>query len=229
MERYILLFTLFVFSQFQTKVSAQDTVRLGVNRLEPRVGDDVPVYFSLDFLSEDFMRQLPSGVEMQKPTTFCGNRTKVFLEDLVFTEPGMHTIGPFHFELNGKQVVTDSITLNVLPPIELKEGVWVRHLHTDSNDYIIIEQMIREDSYYIKHEWSVSPLERPETGIELQLTRSFGNTRYSSDSSQVYKYKFSRYKVVFGEDSGGVFHFGPEDLTNLPLGVEIRKIKIKKS
>lgn len=133
----ILLFTL--------TLQAQDTLKLRVDNPQPRVGDQVRLFFSLKFIEEDLQNQLPQGVATNKASSIFGRSNNSLSRALTYEKSGPHTIGPFHFHLNGKDIYTDSIVMDVLEELPLEVGLWVRYATSNGKHYIIMEQMIESD------------------------------------------------------------------------------------
>lgn len=135
-----ILLTLFLFTGFQ---SWSQNSKLTVFNPGPRVGDDIEVSITLEKENLEAIKNKSSkSIEdfNQVQSNYYGSGT-IKLSDLA-NEPGIKQIGPFVFSFNGVTIKTDSILLNIHPPLpeNKKQGMWVRIIDFDGDSYLIIEQ-----------------------------------------------------------------------------------------
>jgi hypothetical protein len=221
--KHLLLFIGLIISNL---LSAQDTLKLMLNRPAPRVGDEVELSFSLNFLTEDLKRQLNDEIELgNSPYAYSGIKD-AFLKTIQFNSPGKHTIGPFQFNFNGKSIITDSIVVDVAQKLPFEKGVWVRVVSdADGKQYIIIEQLSRNLT-------NLAELKAiAEKGIEISYAASISSSRRreSEDKSgPKLSYSYKKYRIDFSDDFNEPFILKKEHFSNFPKKAEFKEIAVSK-
>ncbi|UTW63223.1 hypothetical protein KFE98_03440 [bacterium SCSIO 12741] len=228
-------------------LSAQDTLSLELDNPAPRVGDKVEMSFPLDFLTDEIKGQLGEQIEMTHRSSAYGSQSDDFTQVVKFPEEGTYTVGPFHFEFNGKTWITDSITLNVAEKLPFEEGVWIRLIEDqEGNKFIIVEQLIQNKSDFSasKNQFSytmggvmdentqfVEIDEISEEGISIDFTQSRSNTRREKEDdifAPGLSYSFKKYKIKFSDDFEGTFVLQKKHLKNGPKKFKFSDISISR-
>ena len=223
-----------IFLSVALATSAQETIKLKVDNPAPRVGDAVKISFSLQFLSDRLANQLNKGVELVAPSYVYGDSIALsdFQRNVTFEYSGRQVLGPFRFNINGKEIGTDSIVLEVGEKLPIKESISVRYVEFSEKKYLIVEQYIPENKQAIKNTGSdefAEIMEKPAKGVLLKmesLTRRSGTPNVEEKTSPALIYISRRYEVVLGEDFDGTFLLSSKYFINLPEDAVITPIEI---
>lgn len=236
MKRSSIIFLLFL----ALSGYGQDTLTLIIDNPEPRVGDVVQISFNIDFLVDHLREQTVETIEFTKPL-FATNNT--FTQSIKFTREGKSTIGPYQFEFNNKQYVSTSIEVNVEKELPYQDGLWVRYVRLEEKQYLIVEQLISNQSDYkteengfsytvggISNEDYAELTEVPLDGVRFQFKGSKSNTRRPEGDDLFapgYSYSIKRYEVIFEEGYKGKFKLEKEHIKNFPKNTKFKPILIK--
>lgn len=236
-----LLFTICFFVALS--INAQDSLLLKLDNYCPRVGDKIELSFSFDFFDDLIKEQLEEDIEITEKNDYSSSRDNVFTRNISFTQPGNKTVGPFRFNFNGKEYVTNAIKVEVAEKLPFKEGAWVR-MGTDEsgNKVLVLEQYTKlvteskqtRDGFYSSTHSSLEDDEYAEIknidedGIEIRFRTSIRKSRSEDGESLMGDMYYSRsiYKVILDEDFSGTFVLKKKHYRNLPRGAKIDKIEI---
>lgn len=133
-----------LFACLSTLTFAQEKHILKVSNPQPRVGQSIDVFFDLSALNNSIDEQLKTSDLFE-----VGNSvfySKDFKRTITFNEPGKHTIGPVKFSINNIEYNLDAIEIEVIEELTPQEGLWIRHVKTDTEQYLILEQMLPNES-----------------------------------------------------------------------------------
>lgn len=227
-------------------VSGQEKLKIEIDNPEPRVGQDVTFSINVDFLSDYFKKELSKDIDFTRSTSIFGMQSDDFERVIIFKKANIYTIGPFDFKFNGKSYTTNSIKVNVLPELPMENGLWVRVTEFEGEKYLILEQLISNESDKTDTENGYSHTiggVKPE-GIEFaelneDLTNGIELSNYSSASSTLrpdgaelfdvgFSYSIKKYKVNFVEDFNGTYLVSKKDIINLPETFDIENVKLSK-
>ena len=123
MKRYLIFILLILAST----VHAQD-IKLEVIYTQPRVGQTFSFSLNLDFLEKYLKETLPSEMELSGTSAFT-----TYSNDIQVNDTGKFILGPFMFNFNGQTLKTDSVIIQVIKPLEEKEGIWIRFVENNSD------------------------------------------------------------------------------------------------
>lgn len=216
-------------------IAQQETLKLKLDNYEPRVGENVKLSFDFEFFTKSFEQQLNPNIIIVDNLSLMGLNESEFSKTIKFPKAGNTTVGPFKFNINGKDYVTDSISLRVLDKLPFKEGFWCR-LVTDNhgNKFLILEQYTQNEITYTKTKDGFSVSEKvkkgapsdpveivkiQEKGIEINFAYSSSSTVHPDDfdfSKPGMSYSIKKYQIVFDEDFSGSFTLSVNHLKNLP-------------
>jgi len=165
--------------------------------------------------------------------------------DNIANKVGPLWVGPFEFTVNSEKYSTDSIMLDIHPPLpdKVKNGIWIRLANFKDHSYLIVEQRIAnewtqsndENSFTIST--SSEGLDFAELNQQLfeQQNLNISSSRTASNSQVVdeedafgsgtVQYKISTYKFSKEDDFKG-FNLTNEYFENLPEGYELNHIEI---
>lgn len=227
------LFLFFALLFFGT-VNAQDTLKLKINNPAPRVGDEIEISFSLEFITQEIENQIKGDVIVSNDF-YYGTNPDYFRKTLEFTKAGEQTVGPFKFDFNGKTFVTDSVTISVDKKLPFEEGVWIRVAQDGyGQKYLIIEQLIGNKSDYKKEKDGFSYTAGGEKDDNIEFadldkenidevsignSQSMENTR-TAEGADIFapglRYSFKKYTYTVSDRFEGTFSFKKKHFKNLP-------------
>ncbi|WP_375559652.1 hypothetical protein ACE193_18225 [Bernardetia sp. OM2101] len=240
---FILLFVTLCYS-LQAKNSTTDTLQIEVNNAAPRVGDKVEIIFDITFLNDKIEEQLPKEAQLEGTSSTFGEATGKLKKIITFKKSGKYIIGPFHFEFEGRKIITDSIEVQVAEALPFEAGVWVRYVETKTEKYIIVEQLLGNKSDYKKTDngfsYTVGGVSdenelvditpNPATGLEIRMRNGIRNTRNKDGDvfAPGMTYSFKKYLITTTDDFKGTFKLKEKHLKNVPkkTKVEIDDVEI---
>lgn len=239
MSRYILsLLLLFNFGLF-----SQDTIPLSLINSSPRVGDKIELGFDLSMISNAISLQFPSKTEEVENIFDKSGRT-IFFKSFSINDTGTFTFGPFYFNFNNKEYVTDSVIVCVIEQLPEVEGVWIRYEEFEGDHFVIIEQKIskvvviekqlqaqtNDESLYSAVDLSTGLEEHPKNGVYIGLkqknSRSYTTFNYGIVDPG-FKYYYKKFQITFDEDYKGPFKLKKKHFEKLPKNVMVPTIVIE--
>ncbi|MBI1307351.1 MAG: hypothetical protein GC181_12175 [Bacteroidetes bacterium] len=210
-------FTISVLLCFHLLSFAADTLKLSTTKFYPRVGDDVQFHLSTAFLDTMIKDEITNSL----PASSTFTTDKIILPAhfytfrLTFSDTGKHVIGPFHFTVNGKAYITDSVVLYVQKKLPDTAGLWMRTVTFNGKNYLIIEQLYDENNSPV-----VEAKEYPAPGVYLKNVSS----NYSGRNSSGLNYHSVAYEVSVSRQNSPFLpmrnHF-----TNLPGNFQIPRLQ----
>ncbi|MCL5247794.1 BatD family protein [Cellulophaga sp. 20_2_10] len=243
MKRITLLLLIFC----SLNAIGQKKLEIEIDNPEPRVGQSVTFSINVDFLTDYFKKELGKNVDFTRSTSIFGMQSDDFERVIIFEKAKKYEIGPFDFEFNGKKYTTEIIEVNVLPKLPMENGLWLRITESDSQQYLILEQLISNESNKTDNEnggysqtiGGVKPEgkefaelnEKLTKGIELSNYSSATNTMKAEDAELFdvgFSYSIIKYKIKFEKDFSEEYIISETDFNNLPEKYDIGKIKVKK-
>ena len=225
----------------------QEKLKIEIDNPEPRVGQSVTFSINVDFLTDYFKKELGNDVEFTRSTSIFGMQSDYFERVIIFEKAKKYKIGPFNFEFNGKKYTTETIEINVLPKLPMENGLWLRITEFDGQQYLILEQLIGNESNKTDNEnggyshtiGGVKPEGKEFAELNEELTKGIELSNYSSATNTLtpesaglfdvgFSYSIKKYKIKFEEDFKGNYIITQKDFKNLPEDFDIGKIKLKK-
>ncbi|WP_397447830.1 hypothetical protein [Polaribacter sp. R77954] len=225
----------------------QEKLKIEIDNPEPRVGQSVTFSINVDFLTNYFKKELGNNVEFTRSTSFFGMQSDDFERVIIFEKTKKYKIGPFNFEFNGKKYTTETIEVNVLPKLPMENGLWLRITEFDGQQFLILEQLIGNESNKTDNEnggyshtiGGVKPEGKEFAELNEELTKGIELSNYSSATNTLnpenaglfdvgFSYSIKKYKIKFEEDFKGDYIITEKDFKNLPEDFDIGKIKLKK-
>jgi hypothetical protein len=217
-----------------TIFASAQVVKISVDNTEPRVGQEVVLTIDATFFDNMVQESMTS-------VSFSDTKSS-FDRKFIPQKEGETLIGPYTFEFNGKSYRTNEIKLNVIEALPDKEGVWIRKLTIDEDQYILIEQIVISkqvksvDGNNISISWETDTDNLAELDIENVKGLSFfknrsghggapGNSReYQAGANYCYKF----YKIQRDAEFEGGFKLKEKHFKNLPKGTKVPDIVIDK-
>ena len=243
MKRITLLLLIFC----SLNAIGQKKLEIEIDNPEPRVGQSVTFSINVDFLTDYFKKELGRNIEFTRSTSIFGMQSDDFERVIIFEKAKKYEIGPFDFEFNGKKYTTESIEVNVLPKLPMENGLWLRITEFDGQKYLILEQLISNESNKTNNEnggyshtiGGVKPEGKEFSELNEELTDGIELSNYSSSSNTLrpenaelfdvgFSYSIKKYKIKFDENFNGEYIISEKDFTGLPENFDIGKIKIEK-
>ncbi|MFY0630853.1 MAG: hypothetical protein JXR05_10765 [Flavobacteriaceae bacterium] len=243
MKKAVILITILLFSI--TSIG-QEKVKISLANPSPRIGDEVTLNINVDFFSA-FLKKAINKDSLHLKTFSNGYFSKTLSRKIIFDEVKEYVIGPFSFEFNGYKYTTNTITVSVLPELPIKAGLWLRHIESDGEQYIIIEQHIKNISNkpknvngsYSYNLGGVKPNDKEFAELNKDLTNGIELYENSSATKTVtgeitgintlgFSYSMKKYKVIFDKTFKGSYKVSKKDFKNLPKRYNLDKVKLKK-
>lgn len=221
-----------------TCLFAQQNIKISVNNSEPRVGQEFILTVESEFLDSYLKQVLPTELTISTgPFSTSDTYRK-----LMATKEGQMTIGPLEFTFNGVKYKSNSITINVIPMLGDSEGLWVRKIRLDEDDYIVIEQILiaKKITTYDKSTTTDTWESRSDEFARLIVDTDFEGIKFKDSRSGIgghpdilnshpseisYSYKY--YKIIKSPDFDGKVKLTKKHFVNLPDDVELKTIVIK--
>lgn len=229
-------------------VMSQEKLELEIDKPQPRVGQTVNLTLEIPFIEESILASIDKDIEITGTGSIYGPSTKKFQRNIQFKEAKTYTIGPFEFEFNNKKYVSNSITVDVIPAIPQKAGVYVRIAEFQGEKFLIIEQMIKnvkDGGYDSDGSYSMTLGGSKPKGMEyIDINRELAPGinllfKFSSEGTAPrtvdfmskkmgFSYAFRMYKIEFDEKYSGSYILKKTDFLNFPRRTRLEKIEIKK-
>jgi hypothetical protein len=228
-------------------VIGQKKLKIEIDNPEPRVGQNVTFSINVDFLTDYFKKELGKNLEFTRSTSIFGMQSDDFERVIIFKKAKKYEIGPFNFEFNGKKYTTETIEVNVLPKLPMESGLWLRKTKFEGQQYLILEQLISNESNKTYNEnggyshtiGGVKPEGKEFAELKEELTKGIELSNYSSATNTLnpegaglfnvgFSYSIKKYKIKFDDSFSGEYIISEKDIQNLPETFEIGKIELKK-
>jgi hypothetical protein len=239
--------TLLLFTICSLNLIGQEKLKIEIDNPEPRVGQSVTFSINVDFLTNYFKNKLGKNVDFTRSTSIFGSQSDDFERVIIFEKAKKYEIGPFNFEFNGKKYSTEIIKVNVLPKLPMENGLWLRFTKKEGQQYLILEQLISNESNKTNNEnggyshtiGGVKPEGKEFAELNKKLTEGIELSNYSSATNTLnpenaglfdvgFSYSIIKYKIKISEKFSGKYIISETDFKNLPEQFDIGKIKIKK-
>ena len=183
--------TLILFTICSLNAIGQEKLKIEIDNPEPRVGQSVTFSINVDFLTNYFKKELGRNVDFTRSTSIFGMQSDDFERVIIFEKAKTYEIGPFDFEFNGKKYTTETIQVNVLAKLPMKNGLWLRKTEFEGQQYLILEQLISNESNKTNNEnggyshtiGGVKPEGKEFAELNEELTKGVKLSNYSSASN----------------------------------------------
>ncbi|PHQ28851.1 BatD family protein [Leeuwenhoekiella nanhaiensis] len=239
--------TFLILILFSINAIGQTKLEIEIDNPEPRVGQSVTFSINVDFLTDYFKKEFGKNVEFTRSTSIFGMQSDDFERVIIFEKAKEYEIGPFNFEFNGKKYTTGTIKVNVLPKLPMENGLWLRITESEGQQYLILEQLISNESNKTDNEnggyshtiGGVKPEGKEFAELNEELTKGIELSNYSSANNTLspegaglfdvgFSYSIKKYKIEFEENFNGEYIITKKDFKNLPENFDIGKIKLEK-
>lgn len=228
-------------------VIGQEKLKIEIDNPQPRVGQSVTFSINVDFLTDYFQNEFDKDIDFTDISSIFGIQSDKFERVIVFKKAKSYKIGPFNFKFNGQKYTTDLIEVNVLPELPMENGLWLRYTEFEGQKYLILEQLIQnqsdkkeiEDGGYSYTIGGVKSEEKEFAELNEELTAGIELSNYSSSSNTLTKkdashfdvgftYSIKKYKIKFDDNFKETYLITEKDFKYLPDVFDIGKIEIKK-
>ncbi|HYG36991.1 MAG TPA: hypothetical protein VD908_00165 [Cytophagales bacterium] len=234
-----------LFLSLSTLCRAQDSISISIENPQPRVEEKVVLSIDLQFLTKRIAEKLGSKITLTNINSIHGIESTDFDRIITFHEPGDYIVGPFLFNIDGKQYLSNAIKVQVIEKLPVQEGIWVRYIETGGERMIIVEQMINNKSDYKKtkkgYSMTMGGVKGDEEFAELmeESYKGYKIISSSSNSSTVreegkdlftpgFSYRFKSYGLELLPDYQGPIIISEKDFQNFPSKYKMTPIKIEK-
>jgi hypothetical protein len=216
--------------------SFAQNIQIKVDNTEPRLGQEFDLTIDTGFFEEFLTGAFRDSLEFEETSSNKGMKKTIVAKRL-----GPMTIGPLKFEFNGVTYFSNTILINVIQNLTDKEGVWVRKIKIDNEDYIVIEQIVTLKPVETRSantwntEWKateenlVKLIKEPENGdLEFSDRRSGmgGHPDKSKEYPPSVSYSYKFYEIKRGPAFKGPFRLREKHFEKLPKGTNIPDIVI---
>jgi len=238
---------IFLFILSSINAIGQKKLKIEIDNPEPRVGQSVTFSINVDFLTDYFKNEFGKSIEFTRSTSIFGMQSDDFVRVIKFKETKKYEIGPFNFEFNGKKYTTEIIEVNVLPQLPMENGLWLRKTEFDGQQYLILEQLISNESDQTDNQnggysytiGGVKPEGKEFAELKEDLTKGIELNNYSSSSTTLrpegadifdngFSYSIIKYKIKFDDNFKGEYIISEKDFINFPDKFDIGKIKVER-
>ena len=237
MNKYRLtLLALFSFSG----LIAQKAVTISVDNVEPRVGQEFLITIESDFLDSYLKQILPTEIDIRPGA--APSLTKDTYKTLMATKEGQITIGPLEFSFNGKKYKSNILKINVIPALGDEEGLWIRQIRLDDDDYILLEQILTAKKFTsrtgntttikwesVDDQFAKLIVNTDFEGIEFKDSHSGTGghpDKVKSHPAEI-RYSYKYYRIEKLSDFKAPLKLKKEHFVDLPMNFELKDIIIK--
>lgn len=211
---------------FAKNIWSQNKVEIKLDNPYPRVGQEVSISFSGEFLSQE------------KEASFD---EQIKLSNIVFKETKEYKVGPFGFVFDDKQYSTNYIKVFVEPQLPFKEGIWARAYEEGESFVLIVEQQIKlnrtvnmhsdgiETSFNSSKEFAkINPNAVEGVSFYMKMSHSKGISENKEDfHSEHYHYSIQVYSVEISPSLTKGFKLTDKNFINFPNGIDFTPIIIQ--
>ncbi len=207
----------------------------------PRAGQSVNLLITLDKKDLSLLdrKQELTGEESNTLRSNRVGRGSLRITE-VFKDTGNVVIGPFTFVIGGDTYTTNSIKLNVRPPLpdEVREGLWISTLRLNNQYFIVVEQRIpnsfkrdRSDPNTITINSADASFAELDTdklyghGLELISSSESTDNRFlgKDTNTGVVSYKVTSYKFKALRNFSGTLRIDRSFFQGLPKSLRIEE------
>lgn len=208
---------LLVASLLSTAAQAQG--KLVVNTIAPRVGDEI----SIRVLFDD-----PSASTEKEKSFFTDDyliKSEITINKLV-TQAGTMWVGPFTFKIDGKELTTDSISIEVAEALPAQNNqVIVRQVTYQEKQYLVVEQTMPakkdDETRYVA--LNLNPLKN----AGLSLTEKSNHTVSSTKVDVHARFSKTIYEIKKEDSYNGTYTITADSFNNFPANANFQNFEIK--
>lgn len=199
--------------------AAQAQAKLIVKNIAPRVGDEILIQVLFD-----------------TPTTSTEKEKSFFTDDYLIkseikinkqiTQAGSMWVGPFTFKIDGKELITDSVLIEVEEALPVqKNQIIVRQVVYQQKQYVVVEQFLpnKKDDKTKYAALNLNPLEN----AGLSLTEKQNYTTSSTKADSYVRFSQTIYEVKKEADFSGTYTLTANSFNNFPADVNFQSFEIK--
>jgi len=225
----------------------QEKLNIDIDNPAPRVGQPVTFSINMDFLTDYFKKQIGKNVNFKGASSIFRIQSDDFERVIKFEKAKNYTIGPFNFEFNNKKYTTDVIEVTVSPELPMQNGLWLRITEFDGQKYLILEQLISNQSNKTQNEnggytqtiGGILPEGKEFAELNKEVTQGILLNNYSSASNTItpdggnpldagFSYSIKKYKITFDDTYNGEYTITEKNFKDLPEVFDIQNVKLKK-
>lgn len=225
-------------------LQAQTNINIKISNPQPRVEDELTMTMEVDLMGDLLKSKLDKNIEIRRSYGLFSSKN--ITKTIAFTKEGTYSIGPFEFTFNGEKYTTNSVEVEVISKIPKEEGVWLRYIRHEGEQFIILEQLIANESDARQTENGFTQtiggsLPEDDSFAEINLELTSGLTLYNSGSATRtiqkegadfmapgFSYSRKKYKVQYDDSFTGEYKFTSRNMKNLPKNVKIEEFVIAK-
>ncbi len=199
--------------------AAQAQAKLVVRTIAPRVGDEILIQVLFDN---------PSASTEKEKSFFTDDyliKSEITINKQV-TQAGTMWVGPFTFKIDGKELTTDSVSIQVAEALPAqKNQVIVRQVVHQQKQYLVVEQSIpnKKDDQTKYAALNLNPLEN----AGLSLTEKQNYTTSSTKADSYVRFSQTIYEVKKEADFSGTYTLTANSFNDFPANAIFQNFEIK--
>ncbi len=218
MKKLIIL----IFSVIVAKSYTQE-LKLSVDYEEPRIGQTIVIQLDPTFFNSYVLKNIPEGFVEKKGYTV----DKTFKYQLEAKQTGEYYIGPFEFEFNDKIITTDSIRINIIDALPLKEGLWIRNYNHGKEHLVIIEEYSKEQADFEFEDYHFVELnETLSNDLTIRRTSSYSSIVNPDSRKNVPNLVYNRAIYSIQNKTSEDLKLTKQDFKGLPKRFRLEEIVI---
>jgi len=214
---------------------------LDIENPAPRIEDEIEV--SISIMKKDIEGKWPLSIdelEMLRDNDLGSGKIKF---SRTASDTGIVTFGPFNLTVDGKEYISDTVTIRVYPKLPPeKQGVWVRQVYLNGKHQLIIEQRVpnewKKDNKglgSLNHD-GLQFAEIDKETIDhngLEFNFSHANTTHQNlgiseiDEVDLVSYHVLIYNIEIMEAYDGMFKLEKKHFKYFPKDIDFKGIEIK--
>lgn len=235
-----LLFTILTSLSF-----AQERIELSLDVQHVRVGEEVELKFSMEFFSSYIKKQINSDISDGGSSfdSFHYPNQNEWTELIQFSDTGSYVLGPYTFEFDSIEYITDSLKINVINALPEKEGVWLRTSeNSKGQQLLIVEQKIDMNKHKSKSRQNSEYGWRGDDDLYTEIHEndqeqvrfifagsSIGPCQSDPFEDSDLRCSYRKYVVAFANEFEGSVELTEDFFVNFPKKVEYQPIAISPS
>lgn len=206
---------LLVASLLSTVAHAQ--AKLVVKSIAPRVGDEILIQVLFDtpttlketsFFTDDYL--IKSEIQINK----------------LATKAGTMWVGPFTFKIDGQELITDSVSIEVEEALPVqKNQIIVRQVVYQQKQYLVVEQFLpnKKDDKTKYAALNLNPLEN----AGLSLTEKQNYTTSSTKADSYVRFSQTIYEIKKEDNFSSTYTITADSFNNFPADANFQNFEIK--
>ena len=216
-------------------------VTLDIHNPAPRVDEEIEI--SVNLKKKDIKAEYPFPIDELDilRDNNLGNGKIKFTQ--IASDTGSVTFGPFKFTVDGKEYISDTLTIRVYPKLPpVMQGIWIRQVHFKDKHLLIIEQRMpndwkKDDKYdmtFNNDGLQFAEIDKEtidHAGFEFNFSYSNSTQQFINDNEDyvgdMVSYQMLIYNIKITDDYNGKFKLKKKHFKNFPKDIDFKEIKIK--